>query len=131
MLKVIIFADAFSTKFADSLKRQHWKVSYVRKCWITIPLGVSSLYWVLACRTVEKQNNNKILRYRKISFNFQMHLKKYIRKYPLAYFIYYERKTGEGNHDSSKELRNVLLASINDMEETECFLASYSLLFYI
>ena len=42
---------------------------------------------------------------------------------------YYKRKTGEGNHDSSKELRNVLLASINDMEETECFLTSQTLHF--
>ena len=40
---------------------------------------------------------------------------------------HYERKTGEANHDSNKKLRNVLFASIKDMEETEYFQAKYEL----
>ena len=31
------------------------------KCWLSMPLGTGVLYWVLACRTIEKQNKTKLL----------------------------------------------------------------------
>ena len=68
-------------------------------------LLIISLYFFVYFYTVTKEAAKTLICYRGICY-------------------YYKRKTGEGNHDSSKELRNVLLASINDMEETECFLAS-------
>ena len=68
-------------------------------------LLIISLYFFVYFYTVTKEAAKTLICYRGICY-------------------YYKRKTGEGNHDSSKELRNVLLASINDMEETECFLTS-------
>ena len=31
-------------------------LSNVRRCWLAMPLGAGILHWVLACRTIEKQN---------------------------------------------------------------------------
>ena len=52
-----IFTDTFSTKSADSLKVNIWKVKLtpLRKCWLAMPLGAGILCWVLACHTIEKQ----------------------------------------------------------------------------
>ena len=68
-------------------------------------LLIISLYFFVYFYTVTKEAAKTLICYRGICY-------------------YYKWKTGEGNHDSSKEVRNVLLASINDTEETECFLTS-------
>ena len=47
--------------------------------WLDMPLCAGILSWVLACRTVEKQNKTakfQLKRYWKISFNFLMHWKR-------------------------------------------------------
>ena len=55
-----------------------------------MPLGAGILRWVLACRTIEKQNKTakfQLKRYQKISFNFPMHWKS-ASGYILLPFVY-------------------------------------------
>ena len=35
-------------------------LSNVHRCWMAMPLGAGVLSWVLACHTIEKQNESKI-----------------------------------------------------------------------